>query len=88
MHDSRNKLCQDVSMQLIEHFGKLVYNTVIPRNIRLAEAPSYGMPILLYDQNSKGAKAYCKLAKEFLNNQSKLNSIKKSRSYKKEKELA
>ena len=89
MHDSRNKLCQDVSMQLIEHFGKLVYNTVIPRNIRLAEAPSYGMPVLLYDQNSKGAKAYCKLAKEFLNNQSKLVCVKRSKSYKeKEKELA
>lgn len=82
MYDVRNKLCQDVSTQLIEYFGNLVYRTVIPRNIRLAEAPSYGMPILLYDQNSKGAKAYCKLAKELLNK----NSIKKSKHYREHKE--
>lgn len=82
MYDVRNKLCQDVSTQLIEYFGNLVYRTVIPRNIRLAEAPSYGMPILLYDQNSKGAKAYCKLAKELLKN----NSIKKSKHYREHKE--
>ena len=67
MYDVRNKLCKDVSSQLIEYFGNLVYSTVIPRNIRLAEAPSYGMPIAIYDANSKGAKAYFKLAKELLN---------------------
>lgn len=72
MHDPRNKLSKDVSMQLIEHFGNLVYNTVIPRNIRLAEAPSYGMPISYYDPNSTGAKAYMKLAKEFLKKQSQV----------------
>lgn len=66
MYDPRNRLCKDVSLQLIEHFNKLVYNTLIPRNIRLAESPSYGMPIISYDPNSKGAKAYEKLAKEFL----------------------
>ncbi len=85
MYDPRNKLCQDVSVQLVEHFDNLVYATVIPRNIRLAEAPSHGMPILLYDQNSKGAKAYCKLAKEFLNRQKK--SMNKPIIHKK-KELA
>jgi chromosome partitioning protein len=84
MYDVRNRLCQDVSEQLIEHFGALVYSTVIPRNIRLAEAPSYGMPVLAYDQNSKGSKAYLKLAKEFLVKQKSLNLKKKYR----EQELA
>lgn len=68
MYDSRNKLCKDVSVQLIEYFGKLVYRTAIPRNVRLAEAPSHGLPILSYDQGSKGAQAYITLAKEFLKN--------------------
>jgi chromosome partitioning protein len=53
-----------VSAQLISHFGDKVYKTIIPRNIRLAEAPSYGMPVLTYDKNSKGAQAYLELAKE------------------------
>lgn len=66
MYDPRNKLCKDVSLQLIEHFGNLVYDSVIPRNIRLAESPSHGMPIVAYDNQSTGAKAYMALAKEFL----------------------
>ncbi len=82
MYDSRNKLCNDVSQQLAEHFGKLVYGTVIPRNIRLAEAPSYGMPILFYDKNSKGAKAYLKLAKEFLKNKTGQKCITQTRIHK------
>lgn len=73
MYDPRNKLCKDVSLQLIEHFGKLVYSTVIPRNIRLAESPSHGMPIISYEPNSKGSKAYIKLAKELLKNYSQLS---------------
>lgn len=85
MYDSRNKLCKDVSLQLVDHFGKLVYATVIPRNVRLAEAPSHGMPILSYDQHSKGAKAYIKLAKEFLKNK---HSKKQIHQLRVQKELA
>ena len=66
MYDSRNRLCSDVSKQLIEHFGKAVYRTVIPRNIRLAEAPSHGMPALHYDKLSQGAAAYMVLAAEVM----------------------
>jgi chromosome partitioning protein len=64
MYDPRNRLSTDVSAQLIAHFGNRVYQTVIPRNVRLAEAPSHGLPILLYDKASKGAEAYYLLAKE------------------------
>ncbi|MDO6680837.1 MULTISPECIES: ParA family protein [unclassified Oceanobacter] len=64
MYDPRNSLTEDVSSQLISHFGDRVYDTVIPRNVRLAEAPSYGIPALLYDRNSRGAMAYLALAGE------------------------
>jgi len=66
MHDPRNNLANDVSEQLVEHFGDKVYNTVIPRNVRLAEAPSHGMPILHYDKASRGSVAYLALAGEIL----------------------
>jgi len=66
MFDTRNMLAQQVSDQLEGHFGDKVYKTVIPRNIRLAEAPSYGVPVLIYDKTSKGAKAYLALAKEII----------------------
>ena len=66
MFDTRNMLAQQVSAQLEDHFGKKVYKTVIPRNIRLAEAPSYGLPALVYDKSSKGAMAYMELAKEII----------------------
>ena len=66
MYDPRSSLTIDVSNQLHQHFGDRVYRTVIPRNIRLAEAPSYGMPALYYDKLSKGAKAYLALAGEIL----------------------
>ncbi len=66
MYDPRNRLAMEVSSQLHEHFGDKVYRTVIPRNVRLAEAPSYGLPILLYDKNCAGAKAYLTLTGEFL----------------------
>lgn len=69
MYDARNRLTQEVSEQLQAHFGDTLYQTVIPRNIRLAEAPSYGMPVMQYDKYSKGAKAYLLLAKEMLNRQ-------------------
>jgi chromosome partitioning protein len=67
MYDPRNTLAQQVSAQLLEHFGAKVYRTVIPRNVRLAEAPSFGVPALKFDQHSKGAQAYLALAGEMLN---------------------
>jgi chromosome partitioning protein len=66
LFDNRNMLAQQVSAQLEAHFGDKVYRTVIPRNIRLAEAPSYGLPALIYDASSKGAQAYLELAKEIV----------------------
>jgi chromosome partitioning protein len=67
MYDPRNTLAQQVSAQLLQHFGDKVYRTVIPRNIRLAEAPSHGVPVLEFDKASKGAQAYLALAGEMLN---------------------
>ncbi len=66
MFDPRNRLSVDVSSQLIAHFGTQVFQTVIPRNIRLAEAPSHGLPVLLYDRSSRGAAAYMALAAEWM----------------------
>ncbi len=66
MYDPRSKLTLEVSGQLFTHFGDKVYRTVVPRNIRLAEAPSYGMPVLHYDRQSRGAVAYLALAGEML----------------------
>ncbi len=66
MYDPRNNLSTQVSQQLVKHFGSKVYSTVIPRNVRLAEAPSHGLPALLYDRNSSGALAYLALAGEVL----------------------
>ena len=66
LFDKRNTLAQQVSDQLSAHFGSKVYETIIPRNVRLAEAPSYGKPVLFYDKSSKGAIAYLALADEIL----------------------
>jgi chromosome partitioning protein len=66
MYDDRTNLGQQVSANIREHFGDLVYNTVIPRNVRLGEAPSHGVPVILYDARSRGAEAYVALAHEFL----------------------
>jgi chromosome partitioning protein len=66
MYDPRNMLAQQVSEQLQQHFGDKVYRTIIPRNIRLAEAPSHGLPVLNFDRQSKGALAYLALAGEML----------------------
>lgn len=66
MYDGRNRLCGEVSKQLIEHFKHKVYRTVIPRNVRLAEAPSHGLSALKYDRTSPGASAYMVLAAEVL----------------------
>jgi chromosome partitioning protein len=67
MYDPRNTLAQQVSEQLLAHFGEKVYRTVIPRNVRLAEAPSFGLPAIKFDESSKGAQAYLALAGEMLN---------------------
>lgn len=69
MYDPRNSLTNAVSAQLHEHFGDKVYRTVIPRNIRLAEAPSHGVPVMHYDKYSRGSRAYMALAGEMIRRQ-------------------
>lgn len=64
MHDPRNNLANEVSTQLLNHFGDRVFRTIIPRNVRVAEAPSHGLPVLLYDKSSRGAISYMALASE------------------------
>jgi chromosome partitioning protein len=66
MFDDRNRLTKDVSEQLIRYFGDKVFRTCIPRNIRLAEAPSHGLPVISYDKSSRGAMAYIALAGEMI----------------------
>jgi chromosome partitioning protein len=66
MYDDRNRLTKDVSEQLIRYFGDKVFRTCVPRNIRLAEAPSHGLPVLSYDKSSRGALAYMALAGEMI----------------------
>ena len=68
MYDIRTNLSNQVVREVKNYFGEKVYKTVIPRNVKLSEAPSYGMPITVYDAKSKGAKCYDKFAKEFLKN--------------------
>jgi chromosome partitioning protein len=66
MFDPRNNLSEEVAREVRKHFGEKVYDTVIPRNVTLGEAPSYGKPVILYDIRSKGAQSYLSLAKEIL----------------------
>jgi chromosome partitioning protein len=66
MHDPRNNLANEVSSQLIDHFGDQVFRTIIPRNVRVAEAPSHGLPVMVYDRSSRGAICYLALAGEML----------------------
>jgi chromosome partitioning protein len=73
MYDPRNSLTNDVSAQLQEYFGERLYRTVIPRNVRLAEAPSFGVPALQYDPRSRGAKAYLALAGEIIRRQTEMS---------------
>jgi chromosome partitioning protein len=68
MYDTRNLLSRRVSEDVRGHFGDLVFRTVIPRNVRLSESPSHGLPIILYDIRSRGAVSYMELAKEILSN--------------------
>ena len=66
MYDERMNLARQVAEEVRRHFGEKVYNTIIPRNVRLGEAPSFGKPIILYDIRSRGSEAYVSLAKEFI----------------------
>jgi len=77
MYDIRTNLSNQVVKEVKKHFDDKVYKTVIPRNIKLSEAPSYGMPISIYDPKSKGAKCYEKLSKEILKAEIERNKIKK-----------
>lgn len=75
MVDRRNRLSDSVEEEVRQHFKATVFNTVIPRNVRVSEAPSYGMPVLLYDLKCAGSQAYLALAKEVLNRQSLLETV-------------
>ena len=78
MYDARTNLSNQVVTEVTKYFGTKVYKSVIPRNVKLSEAPSYGVPITLYDPRSKGAKSYEKFAKEFIvNNRIDVNQEKK-----------
>lgn len=66
MYDPRNRLSDEVSAQLLKHFGDKVYDAIIPRNVRLAEAPSFGVPVLIHDPKSRGSEAYMSLAHEIV----------------------
>ena len=79
MYDIRTNLSNQVVKEVKKYFGDKVYKTVIPRNVRLSEAPSYGMPITIYDPKSKGAKSYIKFAKEFMQKEEDLNKTKHMR---------
>ena len=70
MFDSRNNLSEMVVNDVKQHFGKQVYQTIIPRNVRVSEAPSFGQPVLMYDINCPGSKAYASLAAELLQQES------------------
>jgi len=75
MFDSRNRLANEVSNQLLGHFGEQVYNTIVPRNVRLAEAPSHGLPVMRYDRTSQGARAYLALAGEILRREGRREAV-------------
>jgi chromosome partitioning protein len=76
MFDPRNNLANEVSAQLIAHFGETVFRTVIPRNIRLAEAPSFGRPALFHDKESRGALAYLALAGEMIRREEEVKGLR------------
>ena len=74
MYDKRNKLSSQVEKEARDYFKEKVYSTVIPRNVRLSEAPSHGLPVLIYDKSCSGSKSYFNFAEEFLNKQETLES--------------
>ena len=74
MYDKRNNLSADVASDVRAIFGDKVYDTVIPRNVRVSEAPSHGVPVLIYDMNCTGAQAYLALAGEIINRERKISA--------------
>ena len=74
MYDKRNKLSSQVEKEARDYFKEKVYSTVIPRNVRLSEAPSHGVPVLIYDKSCSGSKSYFNFTDEFLNKQETLES--------------
>ena len=75
MYDKRNKLSAEVEKEAREYFKEKVYNTVIPRNVRLSEAPSHGVPVLIYDKTCPGSKSYFEFTNEFVNQEFKIESV-------------
>ncbi len=78
MYDQRNNLSSMVAQDVRQHFGDKVYNTVIPRNVRVSEAPSFGLPAIIYDMKCPGAQAYIKLASEIIQRETKDQKFKKA----------
>ena len=74
MYDRRNKLSSQVEQEARNYFKEKVYQTVIPRNVRLSEAPSHGVPVLIYDKNCPGSKSYYNFTDEFINQENKVGS--------------
>ena len=74
MYDKRNKLSSEVESEARNYFKEKVYQTVIPRNVRLSEAPSHGIPVLIYDKNCPGSKAYYGFTDEFINQENNIGS--------------
>ena len=72
MYDKRNKICEMVSNDVKNHFNDKVFKTIIPRNVRISEAPSYGQPVLMYDISCPGSQAYASLAGEIINQEKDL----------------
>ena len=74
MYDKRNKLSGQVEQEARDYFKEKVYQTVVPRNVRLSEAPSHGMPVLLYDKSCPGSKSYFSFTEEFINQEKTMES--------------
>ena len=74
MYDKRNKLSSQVEKEARDYFNEKVYTTVIPRNVRLSEAPSHGMPVLIYDKSCPGSKSYFSFTDEFINQETTIGS--------------
>ena len=74
MYDKRNKLSSQVEKEARDYFSEKVYSTVIPRNVRLSEAPSHGIPVLIYDKNCPGSKSYYSFTEEFILQENELGS--------------
>ena len=75
MYDKRNKLSSQVEKEARDYFNEKVYSTVIPRNVRLSEAPSHGMPVLMYDKLCPGSKSYFSFTYEFINQETNMGGV-------------